>query len=123
MTRDEQVLKDFTLPWADELLNWYDKYYPKTANGTIVMPNAKSCETYIHCTNPAPQIAGLQMVVAGVQPGARGRDLRAGDEGHVRQQLRGAAAVLQSLRLVDVFGRRRVRPLAPGDAAAVRALR
>jgi len=66
MTRDEQVLKDFTLPWADELLDWYDKHYPKTANGTIVMLNAKSCETYNHCTNPAPQVAGLQMVVAGL---------------------------------------------------------
>ena len=30
------------------------------------MLNAKSCESYNHCTNPAPQTAGLKMVVQGM---------------------------------------------------------
>jgi len=53
------VLKKYTLPWIDGVLQWYDLHYPRSSNGTLVLLNAKSCESYNHCTNPAPQIAGL----------------------------------------------------------------
>ena len=66
-TQDEAVLKAYTLPWTDEVLKWYDLHYPRNPNGTILMLNAKACESYNHCTNPAPQIAGLQMVVSGLR--------------------------------------------------------
>ena len=62
-TADTSVLKKYTLPWVDGMLQWYDQHYPKLGNGTILLLNAKSCETYNHCTNPAPQVAGLHMVV------------------------------------------------------------
>eukprot|EP01045_Picozoa_sp_COSAG04_P059083 COSAG04_NODE_29098_length_271_cov_0.604651_1_plen_77_part_10 len=55
-TADTSVLKKYTLPWVDGMLQWYDQHYPKLGNGTILLLNAKSCETYNHCTNPAPQV-------------------------------------------------------------------
>ncbi len=55
-TQDTAVLKEYTLPWTDEVLKWYDLHYPRNPNGTILMLNAKSCESYNHCTNPAPQV-------------------------------------------------------------------
>ena len=62
-TADASVLQEHTLPWCDGMLQWYDQHYPKLSNGTILLLNAKSCETYNHCTNPAPQVAGLHMVL------------------------------------------------------------
>eukprot|EP01051_Picozoa_sp_SAG22_P004760 SAG22_NODE_263_length_13359_cov_3.396531_12_plen_434_part_00 len=65
-TGDAAVLRKYTLPWCDGVLAWYDTHYPKHPNGTILMLNAKSCETYNHCTNPAAMTAGLHMVVDGL---------------------------------------------------------
>ena len=65
-TMDMDVLEHYTIPWTDEVLRWYDLHYERTSNGTILMLNAKACESYNHCTNPAPQIAGLRMVVQGL---------------------------------------------------------
>eukprot|EP01052_Picozoa_sp_SAG31_P012815 SAG31_NODE_758_length_12292_cov_14.175511_1_plen_788_part_00 len=65
-TADTSVLQKYTLPWCDGMLQWYDQHYPKLPNGTMLLLNAKSCETYLKCTNPAPQVAGLHMVLDGL---------------------------------------------------------
>jgi|EP01047_Picozoa_sp_COSAG01_P023026 alpha-L-fucosidase 2 len=65
-TQDEDVLQKYTIPWTFEVLKFYDLHFPRNPNGTLLMLNAKACESYNHCTNPAPQVAGLKMVVAGL---------------------------------------------------------
>lgn len=59
-TRDEAFLATVALPFAREILAFYDARYPVDAAGRIVINPAQALETWWDCTNPMPDIAGLE---------------------------------------------------------------
>jgi hypothetical protein len=59
-TRDEAFLKKTLLPFAFEILTFYDLHYEADGEGKIVMRPAQALETWWAATNPMPEIAGLQ---------------------------------------------------------------
>jgi len=60
------LLQETVLPWVESMLRFYDKHYPKYANGTLWLKDAQACETWPNCTNPTPQVAALHRICAGV---------------------------------------------------------
>jgi len=58
-TEDKEFLKSELLPIADEYLLWWDQHWDRDEKGKLKMSPSHSCETYWHCTNPTPDVAGL----------------------------------------------------------------
>ena len=65
-TQDAVFLKDELLPMSDELLAFWNKHWPRDADGRLRMEPAQSLETWQDAINPAPDIAGLRWVLAGL---------------------------------------------------------
>ncbi len=64
---DSAFLNDTLVPFAREILTFYDRHYPRDKNGKIRLDPAQSLETYWEGTvNPLPEIAGLRWVVNGL---------------------------------------------------------
>ncbi len=63
LTRDEQFLKSTLLPFAGEILTFYNRHYPRDEDGRIRFEPAQALETYWDSVNPAPEIAGLGSVL------------------------------------------------------------
>lgn len=61
-TRDEIFLEDTALPFARDVLAFYDARYPVDGEGHIVIRPAQALETWWDCTNPMTDIAGLTAV-------------------------------------------------------------
>ncbi len=61
-TKDEALLRDTLLPFAHEILTFYDVHYPVDERGNIVMEPSQALETWWDCRNPMPEIAGLLAV-------------------------------------------------------------
>ncbi len=55
-------LQKAVLPFAQEILTFYDQYYKTDTNGKIIIHPAQALETWWDCTNPMPDIAGLTAV-------------------------------------------------------------
>jgi len=58
-TSNGQFLEKELLPVADEYLLWWDQHWSRDEKGKLKMFPSHSCETYWHCTNPTPDVAGL----------------------------------------------------------------
>ncbi len=61
-TLDEGLLGDTLLPFAHEILTFYDVHYPVDEGGKIVMEPSQALETWWDCRNPMPEIAGILAV-------------------------------------------------------------
>jgi hypothetical protein len=61
-TLDESFLKKTLLPFAYQILTFYDAWYKTDVDGKIVIHPAQALETWWDCTNPQPDIAGLTVV-------------------------------------------------------------
>ena len=62
-TEDKQFLKDYLLPFAKQILTFYDQHYQLDDNGKCLFSPSHSLETYwIDVINPLPEIAGLKSV-------------------------------------------------------------
>ena len=61
-TLDETLLRQRLLPFAHEILTFYDVHYPVDASGKIIMEPAQALETWWDCRNPMPEIAGILAV-------------------------------------------------------------
>ncbi|MCB9219222.1 MAG: hypothetical protein H6610_07170 [Ignavibacteriales bacterium] len=59
---DENFLIEYTLPFANQIITFFDQYY-KTENGKLKMEPSQSAETWWKCTNPMPELAGLHSVL------------------------------------------------------------
>jgi len=57
---DESFRDNVLVPFAREVLLFFDKHYPRDANGKIRLDPAMVLETWWVAVNPAPDIAGLQ---------------------------------------------------------------
>jgi hypothetical protein len=80
-TLDEALLRERLLPFAHEILTFYDLHYPVDGCGKIVMEPAQALETWWDCRNPMPEIAGILAVterlllLAGDKVGAEEKNL------------------------------------------------
>ncbi|MBS1669307.1 MAG: hypothetical protein JST58_18195 [Bacteroidetes bacterium] len=61
--QDEPYLKNKILPIAKDLLTFYQDNYPLDENGKMKIFPARCIETFLDCTNPTPDIAGLRFVI------------------------------------------------------------
>jgi hypothetical protein len=61
-TGDRAFVKSTLLPTAMPLLRFFDRYYRTGADGRLMMEPSQALETWWDCTNPMPEIAGLQAV-------------------------------------------------------------
>ncbi len=59
-TGDTTFLLGKVIPVANEVIRFFDNYYNTDDNGKLVMHPSQSAETWWDCTNPMPEIAGLQ---------------------------------------------------------------
>ena len=59
-TRDEALLRQRILPTADAVIRFFDHYYRTNEQGRLVMHPSQALETWWDCTNPMPELAGLQ---------------------------------------------------------------
>lgn len=57
-TGDAEFLRGTLLPCAREVLTFFDQHYPTNAQGKLVMHPAQALETWWHCTNAMPEVAG-----------------------------------------------------------------
>jgi len=58
-TGDKEFLSKEVLPFANEVLVFFDQQYKTDKNGKLIMHPSQALETWWDCTNPMPEIAGL----------------------------------------------------------------
>ncbi len=57
-TLDRKFLQETALPFAREILTFFEQHYPTNAQGKLVMHPSQALETWWHCTNAMPELAG-----------------------------------------------------------------
>ena len=57
-TMNRVFLRETVLPFAREILTFFDQHYPTNAGGKLVMHPSQALETWLICTNPMPELAG-----------------------------------------------------------------
>jgi len=62
-TGDKAFAKSQMVPFAEAIVTFYDKHYPREADGRIRFEPAQSLETWWNVVNPLPEIAGLRAVL------------------------------------------------------------
>lgn len=63
-TGDDAFARTSLVPFADAVVTFYDRHYPRGDDGKIRMTPAQSLETYqLDAVNPTPDIAGLLSVL------------------------------------------------------------
>jgi alpha-L-fucosidase 2 len=62
-TLEEGFLKSTVLPFANEILIFFDQQYNTGPDGKLVMHPSQALETWWECTNPMPEVAGLHAVI------------------------------------------------------------
>lgn len=63
-TLDREFLRTRGLPVTREVLTFFDLHYPTNAAGQLVMHPSQALETWWHCTNAAPELAGCHALTA-----------------------------------------------------------
>jgi hypothetical protein len=66
-TLDESFLRQTLLPFAHEILTFYDVHYPVEEKGKIIIEPSQALETWWDCRNPMPEIAGILAVTERLQ--------------------------------------------------------
>lgn len=61
-TLDRAFLQKTVLPFVHEILTFFDQHYPVDARGRMVMHPSQALETWWHCTNATPEVAGCHAV-------------------------------------------------------------
>ncbi|MDD2598895.1 MAG: DUF5703 domain-containing protein [Kiritimatiellae bacterium] len=59
---DQDYLKAKVVPIADAVISFFESYYSTGDDGKLVMHPSQACETWIVCTNPMPELAGLHAI-------------------------------------------------------------
>jgi hypothetical protein len=106
-TLDDAFARRTMLPFAREILTFFDEHYETDEQGKLVMYPSQSAETWWDCTNPMPEVAGLRAVTAGLL--ALPDDLTTADERAFWTALR---TKLPELPLREVDG---ITMLAPAE--------
>jgi hypothetical protein len=61
-TLDRASLEKTALPFTREILTFFEQHYPTNAQGKLVMHPSQALETWWHCTNAMPELAGCLAV-------------------------------------------------------------
>ncbi|MDA3927111.1 MAG: DUF5703 domain-containing protein [Kiritimatiellae bacterium] len=61
-TQDEKFLEETIIPFAHEVLTFFDLQYKSGPDGKLIMHPSQALETWWECTNPMPEVAGLHAV-------------------------------------------------------------
>jgi hypothetical protein len=59
-TTDSKFVQEKILPFASEILTFYENRFPKDENGKMKIFPSQALETYWDISNPTPEIAGLR---------------------------------------------------------------
>lgn len=59
-TGDEKYRKEKVIPIAEAIMSFFENYYKAGDDGKLVMHPSQAVETWIVCTNPMPEVAGLR---------------------------------------------------------------
>jgi alpha-L-fucosidase 2 len=62
-TGDKEFLNSALLPFARQIISFYDKRYERDEMGKLVIDPGNALEDVWGCRNPAPEIAGLRFVL------------------------------------------------------------
>lgn len=60
---DRRSLARTVIPFANEILTFYDQHYARDPQGQLVLRPAQALETWQDVVNPLPDVAGLQYVL------------------------------------------------------------
>jgi len=66
-TQDKDFARDTVLPFAKAVIIFYDKHYPRDAQGKLRIEPSQSLETWQKAVNPLPPIAGLRRAIGLLQ--------------------------------------------------------
>lgn len=61
-TGDVPFLQETVLPYAEQILRFFANFYQIDDAGKLVMHPSQSLETWWECTNPMPEVAGLEAI-------------------------------------------------------------
>jgi hypothetical protein len=106
-TLDREFLRRTALPFSREILTFFEQQYPTNAQGQLVMYPSQAVETWWHCTNAMPELAGCTAVTERLL--ALPTDLASVPDRGLWQRLR---AKLPPLPLREVDGRKALAPAA-----------
>ncbi len=65
-TEDDSFVRQTLLPIADAGVTFFDQHFPRDVTGHLLLAPDNSIEMYWKSQNPAPDIAGLRWVLAGL---------------------------------------------------------
>ena len=63
-TQEEAFLRDRLVPFATEVLRFFDEQFAPDSQGRLVMEPTQALETWWDTTNPMPEVAGLRALTA-----------------------------------------------------------
>jgi len=104
-TLDRRFLRQTAIPFAHEILTFFDQHYRTNEQGQLVMHPAQAVETWWECTNPMPELAGCVAVTERLLALPQG-DAPAGERA-LWQRLHGK---LPPLPLRDIDGSKALAP-------------
>jgi len=61
-TGDQDFLKNKIIPLANDIMKFFDNYYSTDESGKLVMYPSMALETWWDCTNPMPELSGLNAI-------------------------------------------------------------
>lgn len=62
-TGDNEFLRGSILPFAKEIVSFYDNRYKRNSDGKLEIFPANALEDVWECTNPTPEVAGLRFIL------------------------------------------------------------
>jgi len=104
-TLDNAFLRQTALPFAGEVLTFFEQHYPTNAQGRLVMHPSQALETWWRCTNAMPELAGCIAVTERLL--ALPADLTPASD---RERWRRLRAQLAPIPLREVEGRKALAP-------------
>jgi hypothetical protein len=63
-TQDANFLRETALPFAADILTFFEQHYKKGADGKLLLKPSQALETWWDCTNAMPEVAGLHGLTA-----------------------------------------------------------
>jgi hypothetical protein len=62
-TEDEKFLTEKTIPFATEILTFFNEHYKTDSDGKLFMSPSQAVETWWDCDNPMPELSGIYAVI------------------------------------------------------------
>jgi hypothetical protein len=104
-TGDTNFCDEVLVPFAREVLLFFDKHYPRDPDGKLRLDPAMVLETFWIAVNPAPDIAGLRVCLDGLL------EMGAGTE-QDRKQWSAFRSIIPEIPLHQIDGRTAIAPAA-----------